>query len=297
MNDFSAPPVPELSGMWIAAHRNRLVREIATPHRPHVWRRFALRGGGALAAVGASTAAVLVVVVGARAPNAFAGWSATPTQPASGQTASALSRCAAQVARSAGGQSDMPAGRWQPVLTDTRGPFTTMILHSAGATATCLTGPSFTTTAANSARAGGWPHMTGPVASHPHTGSSHVLSVGSATAGRPEVSVMGIPMPSSGPISQASQTRLTADGGQPYTLVQGQVRTGVTSATLVLSNGKDVQATIADGSLVAWWPGSATATSARASSGSAVTTQQLTFTPVAPPQAPASASSSSSSSR
>jgi hypothetical protein len=281
MNDFPAPPVPELGSTWIAAHRNRLVREIATPHRRQVSRRFALRGGGALAAVGASTAAVLVVVVGARAPNAFAGWSATPTRPASGQTASALSQCAARVARSTGAQSDMPAGRWQPVLTDTRGPFTAMILRSAGATATCLTGPSFTTTAANAAQAGG---------------SYHVLSVGSATAGPPEVSVMGLPTPSSGPISQASQTHLTAGGGQPYTLVQGQVQAGVTSATLVLSNGKDVQTTIADRSLVAWWPGSATATSARVANGSAMSTQQLTFTPLAPPKAPSPTTPTSSSS-
>ena len=287
MNDFSAPPVPELSSTSVAAHRNRLVREIATAHRRHVSRGLALRGGGALAAVGASTAAVLVVFVGSRAPNAFAGWSATPTRPGGGETASALSRCTARAARSRGAQSDMAAERWEPVLTDTRGPFTAMILHGAGATATCLTGPSFTTITANAAQAGGSYHV-----------SSILVGVASP-AGRPDVlqmSVMGLSRPSSGPVRQASQMHLTAGGGQPFTLVQGQVQAGVTAATLVLSDGSDVQATVADGSFVAWWPGGAHATAARVTSGYATTTQQLTFTPVPLPKAPSPTTSTSSSS-
>jgi hypothetical protein len=285
MNDFSAPPVPELSSTSIAARRDRLVREIATPHRRRVSRGFALRGGGALAAVGASTAAVLVVFVGARAPNAFAGWSATPTRPASGQTESALWRCTG--ARSAGAHSEVGAERWRPVVTDTRGPFTAIILQSAGATATCLTGPSFTTSTANAAQAGGSSHVSG-------------IIVGEALpAGRSDVlqmSVMGFSRPSSGPIRQASQMHLTAGGGQPCTIVQGQVQAGVTAATLVLSDGSDVQATVADGSLVAWWPGSAHATAAHVTSGSATTTQHLTFTPVPLPKAPSPTTSTSSSS-
>jgi len=288
MNDLSAPPVPELSNASVAAHRNGLVREIATAHRRHVSRGLALRGGGALAAVGVSTAAVLVVFVGSRAPNAFAGWSATPTRPASGQTASALSRCTARAARSRGAQSDMAAERWEPVLTDTRGPFTAMILHGAGATATCLTGPSFTTITANAAQAGGSYHI-----------SSIVVGVASPAAGRPDVpqmSVVGLSRPSSGPVSQASQVHLTAGGGQPYTLVQGQTQAGVTSATLVLSDGSDVQATVADGSFVAWWPGNAHTTAAHVTSGSATTTQQLTFTPVPLPKAPSATTSTRSSS-
>ena len=59
MNDFFAPPVPVLSNDWIAAHRDHVVREIATPRRRQVSPGFALRDGGVLAAVGAATAAVL----------------------------------------------------------------------------------------------------------------------------------------------------------------------------------------------------------------------------------------------
>jgi hypothetical protein len=270
MNDLSAPPVPELSSASIAAHRNRLVREIATPHRRQVSRGLALRGGGAFAAVGAATAAVLVLFVGARAPNAFAGWSATPTRPASGQTASALSRCGAGPAGA--------AERWRPVLTDTRGPFTAMILQSANGTATCVTGPSFTTISANAVPGGA---------------AGGILGVGSpAAAAHPDVSMMGS---TSGPISQASQVQLTASG-QPYTVVQGQVRSGVTGVTVVLSDGSDVRATVAHGSLVAWWPGAAHATAAHVTSGSAVTTQRLTFTPLPFPKAPSPTTSTNSSS-
>ena len=268
MNNLSAPPVPEPSREWIAARRVGLVREIAAPQRRRVSRRLALSGVGALAAVGAATVAVLVAFAGAGASNAFAGWTATPTTPASGQTTSALVQCTSRLASSGGGQSGVPAGGWQPVLTDTRGPFTAMILQSAGATATCLTGPSFTTTEANAAQDGA---------------SQHVLSNGSARAGAPPaVSIMGLGGSSSGPIDQASQSQLTTSGGQPYTFVQGQVGVDVTGVTLSLSDGSNVQATVADGSFVAWWPGRADTTSAHVTSSSGVRTQPLTFTPVAP---------------
>jgi hypothetical protein len=283
MNDLSPPPVPELSNDWIGAHRSQLLREIATPQRRQVSRRIALTGIGALAAAGAAAAAIVIAFTGASAPNAFAGWTATPTPPANGQTANALNQCTSRLADAGGGQSGIPTGGWQPVLTDTRGPFTAMILQSGSATATCLTGPAFTTTAANATQGGG---------------SQHVLSSGSSAAGQPSVSVLGLNGASTGPISQASQEQLNANG-QPYTLLQGQVDPSVTSITLALSDGSDVQATIANGSLIAWWPGTATATTARAASGSTVTTQQLTFTPISPPNAPpnAPASTRSSSSR
>ena len=141
-----------------------------------------------------------------------------------------------------------------------------MILQSAGATATCLSGPSFTTTQANSAEGGA---------------SQHVLSGGSASPGPPSaVSIMGLGGPVSGPISEASQSQLSASGGQRYTFVQGQVATDANAVTLVLSNGSDVQATVKDGSLVAWWPGNANATSAQLTGAAGTTTQQLTFTPI-----------------
>jgi hypothetical protein len=270
MNDLGAPPVPELSDDWIGLRRDRLVRELAVPPRRQAPRRLALGGVGALAAVGAATAALLIVFAGARTQNAFAGWRAAPTQPASGQTAGALSQCASRLASSAKGQSNIPASGWKALVTDTRGPFTAMILQSAGATATCLTGPSFTTTQANATEGGA---------------SQHVASTGSASAGQPSISVLGLGGPSGGPISQATVQHATSDG-QPYTFLQGQVETGVTSVTLLLSDGSEVQATVSDGLLLAWWPGSADAAAAQATSPTGTRTQQLTFTPVSPSSVP-----------
>jgi hypothetical protein len=266
MNNLGAPPVPELGHEWIAARRDGLVHEIAAPAHRRVSRRLALSGIGALAAVGAVTVAVVLALAGAGASNAFAGWTATPTAPASGEAASALAACTSRLAGSGGGQSGVPAGGWQPLLTDTRGPFTAMILEAAGATATCLTGPSFTSTEANAAQ---------------DSASQHVQSSATASAGTPPVvSIMGLGGSSSGPISEASQSQQSSGGGQPYTFVQGQVAAGVSGVTLSLSDGNNVQATLADGSFVAWWPGSADTTSAQLASASGTTTQLLTLTPL-----------------
>jgi hypothetical protein len=232
--------------------------------------RAAVGAGAGLAATCGVTVALVGLGVGA-AP-AFAGWSATPTQPTSGETAGALAQCQSRLA-GAGGGSGLPVSGWQPVLTDTRGPFTAMVLQSGSATATCLNGPSFTTTAANSSAtntAGG--------------GSQHVMSVSSPNAaggGSPAVSLFALGGPTS-PISEATALQFTTSAGQPYTIVQGQVEAGATAVTLGLSDGTDVQATVADGTFIAWWPGSASATSARVTDPAGATTQELAFTPASP---------------
>jgi hypothetical protein len=263
MTNLTAPPVPELSSDWITARRNHLVQEITTPRHQHqpVSRRLAVRGAGVFGSVGAATAAALVAFGGTGPTNAFAGWSATPTTPASGETAAALAQCTSRLASR--GQSGVPAASWIAVVTDTRGPFTAMILDSDSATATCLSGPSFTTTQASNAQGGGM-----------------VLRPGSATP--PSVSMQGLGAPGSGPISHATQSQLTPSGGQPCTFLQGRVAADVTRVTLVLSDGSSVQATIADGSVVAWWPGIATATSAQLASASGTTTQHLAVRPQSP---------------
>jgi hypothetical protein len=158
-----------------------------------------------------------------------------------------------------------------------------MILHSGSASATCFNGPSFTTVAANNTQSSGG-------------ASEHVLS-GSTNTGGPgssSTSVMGLGVGGSGPIGGATQSHLVVSGGQPYTFVQGQAVPGVTAVTLARSDGDEVQATVADGSFAAWWPGSADATSAQVTSASGVTTQQLTFT--TPPMGPCAPSPSAAAS-
>lgn len=217
--------------------------------------RLALGGVGALAAAGTAAAVLVVVFAGTSAPKAFAGWTAAPTRPASGQSTTALNDCTSQLANASPG---VPATDWQPLATDTRGPFTAMILQGDQATATCLTGPSFTTVGVNTTAGGG---------------SQHVLS-GSG----PNSAVTALLDPNAaGPVTTAAQAQTSVDG-QPYTLLQGQLGPGTTGITLVLSDGSHVQATVAGGSFVAWWPNHASATSARATSNSSVSTQQLAFT-------------------
>jgi hypothetical protein len=227
---------------------------------------------GASAALAVTAGAVVALVgLGAGASPAFAGWTATPTAPASGETAGALAQCTAQLAGLGAPQSSIPSGGWQAVLTDTRGPFTAMILSTGSASATCFSGPSFTTVAANAEGSGG---------------SQHALSVGSASGtGQSSMSRLGLAAASSGPISQASQAHLTTAGGELYTFVQGQVDDGVSAVTLVLADGSDVQATVADGSFVAWWPGATDTTSAQVTTASGASTQQLNFTTLPGPGA------------
>ena len=80
---------------------------------------------------------------------------------------------------------------------------------------------------------------------------------------------------SSGDLQPVTQTHLSISGDGPYTLVEGRAASGVTGVTLVRDDGQDVVATVDDGWLIAWWPGSATATSAQVSTASATTSEAL----------------------
>jgi hypothetical protein len=69
-------------------------------------------------------------------------------------------------------------------------------------------------------------------------------------------------------------------------MVEGRVASGVTGVTLVRDDGQDVVATVADGWLLAWWPGDASAISSQVTTASGTSTEPLqlsTKTPPAPP--------------
>jgi hypothetical protein len=250
--------------------RPRMPRKIGTLRRRGL-RRLAAVG------VGVATAGVALLVLGTTGggpPSAFAGWTATPTTPASGETQGALDQCRSQLARPGGAPpSGIPTGGWQPGITDTRGPFTAMVLQSGSASGMCLSGPSFTSTAATV----------------PDSYLQEWRLGGSAAGGSAPLSVsgLGFSVPSSGPIiSQALQADLTASGGQQYTFVVGQVAAGATSVTFVLSDGSNVRATVGEPSFIAWWPGSATVSSAQVENAAGVSTQQLAVTPLSALPAP-----------
>jgi hypothetical protein len=201
----------------------------AVDYRPRTRRVRPPVALGALAGAGSITAVVLAIVgLGTNASSAFAGWSATPTQASPAQTSKAEAACKAQLG------SALPTGD-QPVLSDTRGPFTIVIFsNGTDSNASCINGPSFT-----SAFGAAGSNLTVP-------------------AGRVQLT-----------------TSHFATSGDPYTVVEGHVGAGVTGVVLSLTDGKTVTATLSNGWFTAWWPGSADATSADVTTAGGSSTQHL----------------------
>ncbi len=216
---------------------------------------------GVLTTAAAAAAAVLLVDLGPQATAAFAGWSATPTHASAAQVDGAQANCTSRLHDFSTGAAkamrfakikDLPTiGQMSPVLTDTRGPFTFVIYSGPkGANGTCISGPSFTSV---STRSGG-------------------------AAGPPAGKIVG------------SFEAHTAHGADAYSFIEGHAGAGVTAATLILSDGSQVQTTLQNGWLVAWWPGSAQVTSAQVTTASGTTTQHFDTQPVGHcPQPPAPA--------
>jgi len=112
-----------------------IARLRAIDYRPRRRRRPTLPALGALG-VSATAAVVAVATLASSAAPAFAGWSPTPTPPASGQLAAAEQACSANLGT--------------PVLTDTRGPYTASIYADATSSHTCLQGGSLSIASSNS---------------------------------------------------------------------------------------------------------------------------------------------------
>ena len=241
MNLLETPPVPTLSDLRLSTRQEHLVKEIAGRRRNR--RRGGLAvGGGALVASGVATA--LLVLTGSGTANAFAAWTAAPTTPAPSQVASAEATCEAAAAtpppdKTAG----LATGATQVSLVDTRGPFT-LVLFGANTSTTlmCVNGPSINSSA---------------------QANSQMRSIGSQPV-----------LPEAG---QIAVDRLQAESanGQAYTVAEGSVGSGVTAATLVLSDGSDVVTTTGNGLFLAWWPGSAVVTSATVITATGTTTQPI----------------------
>jgi hypothetical protein len=129
------------------------------------------------------------------------------------------------------------------VLTDTRGPFTFVIFASAHGSASCITGPSFTS-------------LSGTESTRPQT------------------------VPAGQVVLMSSHA--TNRAGQAYSFAEGHTGAGVTGATLILDDGTHLQATLSNGWFVAWWPGNHNVTSVEVATGTKTTTQTIT-TPAVPP--------------
>lgn len=128
----AAPPLdsrrPKLDRPRRAALRSQRTRlSGAIAGRSRASKRWAAVG---VAAVAAGVAAFVLGTTGGGPPNAFAGWTASPTTPASGQLRAAESAC---------GRAPALASL-RPTVADTRGPFAMLVYVENGAASVCLTG-------------------------------------------------------------------------------------------------------------------------------------------------------------
>ena len=243
-------------------------------YHPRRHRRAAPAALGATAVGVAAAGTALVVALGGAAP-AYAGWSAAPTAASSPPSSQADQSCLGALSSDQPAGDELGSGPWQPLLTDVRGPFTVALYENDSAYMGCFTSSSFTQVTQVSS--GG-------------DASNGVLKVSGSGSGSgspsQSLSTVTVAGTTSGDLQNVVQSHLsTADG--PYTLVNGRVASGVTGVTLVLDNGQDVVATVADGWLLAWWPSDATATSSQVMNASGTTSETLVSSTKGPPTPPA----------
>ncbi len=119
-------------------------------------------------------------------------------------------------------------------LSEARGPFTFEVYSDGTSNDFCTTGPSF-------ANASGWTTST------PMTAPAGQLFLWSE--------------------------HTTTDSGPAFTFIIARAGDGVSAAGLTLQDGSDVTATVENGWVVAWWPGTEQMTSAQLTTPSGVQTQ------------------------
>lgn len=251
------------AGRRLRQEREEQLARSVSPHRGQ-GRRARLRATFALGGVVCAVVAVLAVLaLSAGTQRAYAGWTPTPTQPASGQLAAAEAACLhgpLDAARGLEGASDpsergappserstlhlglisrVRPGGWQRTLSDTRGPYTTLIYQAAAG------------------RVWGFCLARGSKALDANFGESFTAL--SAPAGKIHVFYMG----------QAGKS------AEPYSYVNGEAGAGVTGVTLDLQDGEHVTASVENGWFLAWWPGSAKASDAKVQTASGTRAQSL----------------------
>ncbi len=266
-----ADPLAADRGPASAVEQDRLLQRMLSSERVSTprpdWQRARRRrrlvvsaasGGGVTAAV---VAAVLVFTAGHTPSVAFAGWSAEPTAPASGQAQVAEAEC----------RRDPALASLKPTLVDARGPYT-LLVYAESSGWLCVTGP----------------HLQSPTGEPPVSPLGAFLAASSA-AGRSAAQQRGLPYPNNpnpldtttvAPdaikrIDNASVITKTSAPQAALSFNVGRVGRSVTAVTLVLEDGSRVEATTSNGWFAAWWPGSVEAQTAEITTTHGITTQQL----------------------
>ena len=130
-----------------------------------------------------------------------------------------------------------------PVLTDSRGPYTASIYADSTTSDVCLSGNGVSMSS-----------------------SSTSVAPTSVAAGQIDLAGGG--------------TRDSA--GNALTLVDGRIGAGVTAVTIERNDGSSVQATVANGWYLAWWPGAVAATNAEVTTASGTSTVAVPSAPALP---------------
>lgn len=247
--ELLTPGVPALSDDWIAQRTQHLLEEVANPS-PRRKRRFVLTGasGGAVAVV-----ATLVGLLGPWSTPAFAGWSSQPTSPSSGQLGTAETTCATLATNLANAPGSTAPATLPPLsLSDVRGPYS-LLVYGTTAPALCVLGNGYSSLHENGQAAIGMSSSTGGVGNgntvvHQSTGSNSFTTNPSTTPPADGAAAINI-------------NNTTVDNGQYFSVIEGEVGSQVTGASVLLSDGSSVVATVSNGLFAAWWPGQVTVSS------------------------------------
>jgi hypothetical protein len=240
------PGVPALSDQWIAQRTQHLLEEVATPS-PRRRRRYVLSGvgGGAVALT-----AALVGLLGPWATPAFAGWTAQPTSPVSGQLSTAETACAT-LASDLASSHGATASATLPALSlsDVRGPYS-LLVYGTTNPALCVLGNNLSSLTEDGASIGS---VNAQAGTKLNTVVQQTITQSVATN------------PSSTPPAAgaaAVEINDTTDAnGKYFSVIEGSVGSQVSGATLQLSDGTSVGTTVQNGLFAAWWPGPATVSS------------------------------------
>lgn len=206
-------------------------------------RRIALGTASVAGLAAAAGISLSLIGLGGGAQRAFAGWTPIPTEPRAGQRYAAENVCNRHVTRAwqrdvmlfreirlreerSGHPSIHPlpaiGGPWHTILTDTRGPFTLVMLTNGEGEAHCLVGP----------------------------GPTHIAGVDTQSLTGIHVGVRAYQV---GALSLGS-TRTS--NGEQFKYLSGRAGRGVKAVRIDLADGKRISATIEHGWYLAWWPGS-----------------------------------------
>jgi hypothetical protein len=243
-DDLLIPGVPALSDEWIAQRMQHLIEEVATPS-PHRKRRYVFTGvgGGAVA-----VAAALVGLFGPWTTPAFAGWTAQPTSPTSGQLSTAETMCASLAAVLASTPGNTASATLPSMsLSDVRGPYS-LLVYGTTNPALCVLGNGHSSLHEDGVTIGMSSAVGNSVVLRSSGSESVTTNPSSPTPPAPGAAVVNV-------------NNTTNDNGQFFSVIEGSVGSQVSGATLLLSDGSSVVATVSNGLFAAWWPSQATVSS------------------------------------